>query len=134
MKKLVIIFIFIYSFSFAKNDYDCYEIDTYGRYAESTEIEIYDNQNFIINVKENIIEWKDIKYLEEEREFILNFHIITNNDFMLNGAYADNNMINFGFISLNKKNKLISKVIIDENYGETIQYGICNEGSNSAQF
>lgn len=134
MKKLFLFFLFFFSYSNADSVYECYEIDTYGRFAESDKIEIFTDSNFIISIKDNIIEWRDLAYLGTENDYVLKLHIITNNDLMLNGAFADNNLINFGFISLNKQNNKISKIVIDENYGETIQYGICNDSSVSSQF
>mgnify|MGYP001249159133 CR=1 FL=1 len=134
MKKLLLFFILFFSYSFADSVYECYEIETYGRFAESDKIEIFTDSNFIISVKDNIIEYRDMAYLGTEIDYVLKLHIITNNDLILNGAFADNNLINFGFISLNKQNNKLSKVVIDENSGETIQYGICNDSSVSSQF
>ena len=134
MKKLLLFFIFFFSYSFADSVYECYEIETYGRFAESDKIEIFTDSNFIISVKDNIIEYRDMAYLGTEIDYVLKLHIITNNDLILNGAFADNNLINFGFISLNKQNNKLSKVVIDENNGETIQHGICNDSSVSSQF
>tara|TARA_B100000989_G_scaffold165558_1_gene123761 strand:+ start:445 stop:849 length:405 start_codon:yes stop_codon:yes gene_type:complete len=134
MKKLLLFFILFFSYSFADSVYECYEIETYGRFAESDKIEIFTDSNFIISVKDNIIEYRDMAYLGTEIDYVLKLHIITNNDLILNGAFADNNLINFGFISLNKQNNKLSKVVIDENNGETIQYGICNDSSVSSQF
>jgi len=134
MKKLLLFFIFFFSYSFADSVYECYEIETYGRFAESDKIEIFTDSNFIISVKDNIIEYRDMAYLGTEIDYVLKLHIITNNDLIINGAFADNKLINFGFISLNKQNNKLSKVVIDENSGETIQYGICNDSSVSSQF